>query len=509
MAQKLKRERARLVVALSVAVSGASSANAQIIPTFDPPQTYSTVFTPQSIAATPDDYDLVGAISSITPNTPDGYPEIAIGSLETGFVRIYRNDSEPLTPPALSLQLLLEIDVFNQIDELGTMTGMQLREIKFERMNDLDTDPDLIVAVSYEDDQDPTIKRGLVANFQADRTAGAITGFSLRNTVLIAYPVTGLAIADYSTDGRPDVIATCEQSGESGSNPSRLFIIENIFEAGTVNDYGKLSYIADVTTPTGSQATYNIVAGQFSNLLTFGNGNKLDFVSFGTASTGIKVGIGNGIGPFTFTVNPVAGAACGTITHGFGSGSGIQEHATAAMVAFDPFSSIKKSLATNSSPSHVTLIHYDPRFGSFSHLCSGDSSLDTYDMLPRDSACVEIAQLQGITSYVASGKLNPDAHEDLAFISSSAEIGAVLLGRGTPGSDGRIMDFSNCRINGEYPYYPFDFYADGENSQGNGLDRIMCVDLNRDGCDDVIITPTTVVGSSRFVVYPNTTCDDK
>jgi len=150
----------------------------------------------------------------------------------------------------------------------------------------------------------------------------------------------------------------------------------------------------------------------------------------------------------------------------------------------------------------VTLIHNDPRYGSFFHLCGGDASLDTYTIMPV--TCPGDPILTASRSYLAKGRLNADAFEDLVFIDTSAAYAALLLGRGSPGSDGRIMDFDNC-LNKCPPEDPEDrcyFVSYASNGSGTDIDHVECADLNLDGFDEIIITRSE---TSELLVLPNVT----
>jgi len=250
----------------------------------------------------------------------------------------------------------------------------------------------------------------------------------------------------------------------------------------------------------GTNPTHNIVAGQFSNLSSNGSGTTLDFAAFGATGPGLTVGIGNAVGAFTFNMSAVGGASCGSTFHGFGTGAtpGDPPNDTAAILRFDPFSNPRQSLATHDNIS-VTLIHNDPRYGSFFHLCSGEASLDTYEICPSEPL------LTSTRSHLAKGRLNADAFEDLVFIDPVNGYAAMLLGRGSPGSDGRIMDFNNCMNDcppeSEEDRCHFVWYAINLNSTAD-VDHVECADLNLDGFDEIIISRTE---TGELLVLPNMT----
>lgn len=481
------------MVALACGIAG-SAAGEPDVPEFDDPIAFIAPSAPEAIAATPVGYDLVGSSESSNPNEPDGFAEIAVAGNElddAGWVWFYRNNSTP-SDPEIDLVPFLTLDVF---DAVGLSYGgdfARIRDIALANLTDGDTDPDLIVAISYDDPNNAGQLRGRVASFEAVRVAGALTEFRYIYDEDFDYPITGLTVGQYSTDGRNQVLAACETSGAVGSLPSRVFVLENQYDMYDAPNFGKLvPFVELANSPTGNTETHSIVAGQFTNIVTGSmggglTGNTLDFASFGAGSDGITLGIGNGTGAFSFTLNPVYSASCSGTPHGFGEGaSGSLLTNTVPIVNFDPFSNIRKSLATPDDAG-VSLIHYDPRFGGFSHLCDGSGSLDYYLMEPEDCTTPESIALNAATPHLATGTLNGDVYDDLVYINPldndivGGAFAAFLLGRGVPGSDGRIMFFDNCVENGHYVPY--------ESTESGGLDRVLCVNLNNDGFDEVLIT---------------------
>lgn len=485
-------------MAAALAVAGAGAAGGEPdIPEFALPVYFLAPDSPGAIAATPIGFDLVGAAGSGTPNQPDGFTEIAVAGNEgedAGWVWFYRNNATPANPD-IALVPFLTVNVFSEIG-VNLSHNAFITDIALANLTDDDDDPDLIVAVSHWDPQSTQIDRGKVATFKATRdqlTHELIYTFIYVEN--IDYPVTGLTVGEYGADGRQHVLAACDSSGEVGSAPSRVFVLQNSFDALVAPNYGKLVHVGDLaTSPIGNNPTRSIVAGQFS-LITGGGmgggggggGNTLDFAAFGAGTSGVTLGIGNGNGAFTFSVTPVLGAACnGSPIIGFGTGlSGVGgSPQVTPIVDFDPFASSKRSLATTDGPG-VSLIHYVPRSGSFSHLCDGEVSLDYYFMEPIDCGGPEPLLNSGV-AHVARGRFNDDTYDDLVYVNPTklnpmeAAYAAFLLGRGAPGIDGRIMLYNNCHESGHHVPY--------ESTMNGGEDRVLCVNLNNEGFDEVLIT---------------------
>ena len=379
-----------------------------------------------------------------------------------------------------------------------------------------DDDPDLVVSYSYEEQiGNDYFTRGIVACFEARRTGGVLQYTLINYYDDLDYAATGITVADYSTDGRPDVLVTSGFIDPYNPGPdtdqSKVFVFKNIAQASPSTDYGFIDYLGYMEpSPLGTNPTHGVVSGQFSNIVSGGlggggTGNTLDFITFGGGNSGILFGAGTGVGEFTFNINTVLGDTCGTTSYGFGYGSVVGE--PAPLVSYDPIANRNRSIATLTGLNTVSLLHVNPLSGSFFHYCDGNDSLDTYDMT-RDTSmtCSGTPPLVSETyAYLAKGKLNADAFEDLVWVNGGSKNLAFLLGRGTVGSDGKIMEYSECDSDGFF----IGDYAPSSSSSGVHFDQVICADLNMDGYDEIIISRRGGEYSDspyyRIVVLSNTT----
>ena len=158
------------------------------------------------------------------------------------------------------------------------------------------------------------------------------------------------------------------------------------------------------------------------------------------------------------------------------------------VVPFDPFSSSRKaSFATTfQDKTLLNMVHYDPLSydGDFFHLCDNDDlPLDVYDTEPVGCSNRPIVNPQlGFRSWLAEGNLNGDNYSDLVHINPLLPDAAILLGRGTEGADGRIMEFvPTCGCGFILPEYATYLNC-------ASLDRVLCADLNGDNFDEILIT---------------------
>ena len=104
--------------------------------------------------------------------------------------------------------------------------------------------------------------------------------------------------------------------------------------------------------------------------------------------------------------------------------------------------------------------------------------------------------LAATASRLAGGNLYGDAFGDLVHVDSYNGNAAFLLGRGAPGTDGRIMYFSNCVDLIKPHYVPY------EASENGGVDHVLSVNLNNEGFDEVLITRSR---TWELIVLENTT----
>lgn len=471
----------------------------------------------QSIAATPAGYDLVGTGSSLVA---DGYPEVAVGSETDGFVRFYRNENLWDTNPAASFtQLFFNNNTVGDIDVFGDFAFITADDAVTTRLRDIelvdmtgDTTPDLLVAISYYAEvggEDAEV--GLVAHYKALDVGQSTFRYELFDYEVMELPVTSLATADLSQDGRIDIIVSCEDDETSTGvvDPARVFVLKNDLVGG---NSGYLLRQSDEVLTNTAYPSYNVALGEF-NLITTGSlggtGNSLDFVTFGgNNASGLRLGTGTGSGPFSFSVTSVTGTNCGSGNVGLSYGLQPYGLDVEALILFDPFATADQSLATASDANTVQLLHNRPRFGTFYHLCYNGASADRIDVspnIPFSSPCSGTSGLPTLPhfgAYAASGNLNGDPFGDLVHVDPNNRNAAFLLGRGTPDATNSIMQFDDTSC--DYFRLGYAPYA------GVAFDRVMCADLNLDGVDEVLITrhgdwTTNPTEQWRLVVYVNTT----
>ena len=474
------------------------------LPVFDGGTVFQTVPDPQSIAATPDGLDLVGASGW----APDGFADIAVASRSYGLVQFYRNVSQfwgtQNQQSALQPIFAQPLDIFSIYGFPADTNSYLIRDIKLVDMDNDDT-PDLVVAIEHLDEDGVSI--GKIASFKAVRDpSDSSVSFVLLNDVDLDFPVSHLAVADFTQDGFTDIVASTFPFQQSGTPTgiNKIYRIQNVFQNGT---YGYLAQSADLTVANTSatEPTYNVVAGQFSTFQTFGSGNKVDIVSFGTGSNDtIHFGIGTATGPFSLSTNLASGTDCdpnpgSSSTTGLSTGKNQGPDESDSLLAFNPFStSTKQTLAATSGAGVIRLLHNKPRSGSFFNLCFNDLSTDEYVVPMGFPPPNQFANYGG---YIASGRLNGDTYDDLVYVDSRNVFLAFLLGQGIPDAENKILKFDDNPMAGHYiqNYAPFD-------SDTFSFDRAICVDMNNDMRDEIFVTRMddwTGTGQWFFVAYFN------
>lgn len=510
------RTRQRRLPALAVAgltclAKSVGTTQAQVdVPTFAGPFEFvvptliddeGSIGLPGPLAATPPGFDLVG---TTVGSLPDGYPEIAISQRALGRVQLYRNTNGWASIPASSLQPGFAVDVFLELGLVSAHpdfpTGLEITDIELARFDSPDEFPDLIVAIA---DRRTNNDVGIVAHFQATSDGqGVFTGFELFDAIQYDLPVTSIEVLDLSQDGRPDIVAACGIGFTPGDpQPAMVYLTENL--ESSPGQWGLLASAGELSSPAGIFASLAVVTGEMNNIISSpGSGNTKEYLTRGGQFDGLVFGHGTNSGPFSFGVSNESSTTCG-----FGLGGGEED---SELILFDPFANRRQSIAA-ATPNSVVLIHNDPRFGTFFHLCDGaDVSTDSYLVNPcvaplcDEASALPPAQLCG-QSNIATGNFNGDTFGDLVHVDSISRSASLLLGLGAPNASNKIMQFSNC----DPSYFLLCYAPDADCPE----DRVIAVDLDLDGLDEVVISrgdvwavdENTLTFTYRFVVYRNVT----
>ncbi|MEO0629277.1 MAG: hypothetical protein AAFY46_00935 [Planctomycetota bacterium] len=339
-------------------------------------------------------------------------------------------------------------------------------------------------------------QRGVVAHYRADDVGTTNFGFTVQDFERFDVPVAGIAVDEFTQDGMPDVIVASGQEIDidpTAAPLGRVFRLKNDTDGTT---FGFLTREADQVVDNTIRPTYDVVTGEFNRIRSGIGGNIRDFLTFGgNAPEQLRLGIGDGTGPFSFSMTLEDGTNC-AMNNGLhiGDNSFVGTDGLSAFVVFDPFASVDQSLAT-AAPNELRLLHNRPRRGDFFHLCDGmNNNADFYELSCNSATSVSA---NGANAFIASGNLNLDAFDDIVHIDSGSKQPTILLGRGTPDANNRIMQFE-CNS-----FYRLPVYSPGNNGSFATTDRVLCADLNLDGRDDILIAADNT--PSELVVYINRT----
>ncbi|MEM8758695.1 MAG: hypothetical protein AAGF47_13060, partial [Planctomycetota bacterium] len=446
----------------------------------------------------------------------DGLPEIAVAAELDGSIRLYRNEGQWDASPAASLTPIdnggmeipgFDIDVFGPLGiQRGTFLA-SIRDIEFVQMNPIEDGtnplPDLVVAVEHPvpNPSNPSqdIQAGKVAVFVAERFGTDDIGYVFRSEVDFDLPVTGIALADAEGDGLLDVLAAVTQRDVlattlPGADPSSTRVLRNsaVPQEGTL-DATAFPVVALPDTSGSALSSGSVAVGDLYSVniglpgFPGGGGGFFETPEYVTLGGDPLAGIaplryGSGFGGGQFIHEDVASAATGMQT-GLGGSTGLTD-VPSPIEVFDPFANRYQSIVALGRGSDIALVHNDPLAGTFFNLTHATELPDEYSLEPCfDDPNLQQQQRPFIWRTLTTGNLN-GGPVDVVYLNTASDDLTFLLGRGKPGEGNRVMEFT-CN---EPQHFIFGYGG----SRGVGADRVITVDLDNDGDDEILVTRNAV-----------------